>query len=208
MQAHAPQRPSRWIIGFVATWLVFALILAARGVLARAPVPPPAIAFSLTGAILLSLWWSRIAREQVRRLGPGPLVGFHLIRLVVGVYFLILYQRGVLPGEFATLAGWGDILVGASAALVLWLCVPVRTVPRRAGLLAWNAIGLIDIVLVLSNGIRLFARDPGLAVPFTTFPLALLPLFVVPLVITSHLVLFTWYWKARVSGTAEIHAPR
>jgi len=154
--------PSRWFIGFLSTWLAFALLLAARSTLLHSPLPPPAIGLLLTGAILLIVWWWETAREQVRRLGPAPLVGFHVIRLFVGAYFLILYQRGVLPAEFAILAGWGDIAVGASAALVLWFCIPVRTLGQRYGLLAWNTIGLIDILLVLSNGIRLFASDPGI----------------------------------------------
>jgi hypothetical protein len=202
MKQPVPRNSSRWVIALLAVWLASALILAALGILMRVPVPPPAIAFSLTAALLLTLWGWGAAREHVRRLGPAPLVGFHVIRLLVGIYFLILRERGVLPGEFATLAAWGDILVGASAALVLWSCIPVRTAARRHGLLAWNTVGLIDILLVLGNGIRLLGRDPALAVPFATFPLALLPLFVLPLVIASHVVLFTWYGKSGVTAGA------
>ena len=182
-----------WIGVVLSVWLVIASLAAATGSLARSPVPPPGIALLLTGAVLLVLWSSRAAREPVRRLGARPLVAFHLTRLVAGVYFLALYRQGLLPREFAVVAGWGDILVGIGAIVVLWVCVPIRTNRQRQGLLLWNTLGLIDILLVLANGMRLFMRDAGLGGTFTGLPLALLPTFVVPIVITSHLLLFWWY---------------
>jgi hypothetical protein len=120
--------------------------------------------------------------------------------LIAGVYFLALYQQGLLPREFAVVAGWGDILVGVGAIVVLWVCLPVRTSGQRQGLLLWNALGLIDILLVLANGMRLFTRDAGLGGAFTGLPLALLPTFVVPIVITSHLLLFWWHSRAVSEG--------
>ena len=191
------------MIGVVlSVWLVIASLAAAAGVIGRSPIPPPGIAFLLTGAVLLLLWSSRVAREHVRRLGARPLVAFHLTRLVAGVYFLALYQRGLLPREFAVVAGWGDILVAIGAMLVLWRCLPVRTSLERQGLLLWNTLGLIDILLVLANGMRLFVRDAGLGLAFTGLPLALLPTFVVPIVITSHLLLFRWHSRAETSAGA------
>jgi hypothetical protein len=177
-----------WIV--LGGWLIATVVVGATGMLAQSPVPPPAIAVILTIGALLLLRMSAGARRQVRQLGPAPLVGLHLIRILAGAYFLVLFRRGVLPGEFAIGAGWGDIIVGIGAALVLWKCLPVRTNAQRYGLLAWNAVGLLDILMVLGNGARLFIGDPEIAAPFTTLPLALLPLFVVPLVIASHVLLF------------------
>jgi hypothetical protein len=195
------------VIGVVlGVWLVIASLAAATGVLARSPIPPPGIAFLLTGGVLLVLWSSREAREPVRRLGARPLVAFHLTRLVAGVYFLALYQQGLLPREFAVVAGWGDILVAIGAIVVLWVCLPVRTTGQRQGLLLWNTLGLIDILLVLANGMRLFMRDAGLGGAFTGLPLALLPTFVVPIVITSHLLLFWWHSGETPSGRPDDHA--
>lgn len=180
----------------LAAWFAAALAAALAGTLGRLPVPPPAVAWLLTAAVLLVLWRSPPAAAATRRLGPGPLIAFHLTRLAAGGYFLVLFERGVLPAAFALVAGWGDIAVGVGALVVLATCVPVTSPARRYGLLVWNALGLADILLVLGNGMRLFMSDPGLAAPFTTFPLALLPAFVVPIVIASHLVLFAWYGRA------------
>lgn len=182
----------RIVLIVVAIWLVAAAAIGAWGTLARLPFPPPAIAVGLTILLLLLVRVSRAARHAVFALGPAPLVAFHLSRIAAGAYFIVLYRRGVLPGEFALAAGWGDIAVGVAAAVVLWRCLPVLTGGQRLGLLLWNVAGLIDILGVLANGIRLFAADPAIAAPFTTLPLAMLPTFVVPIVIVSHVLLFGW----------------
>ena len=182
----------RVVLIVVAVWFVAAAAVGASGILARLPFPPPAIAVGLTILLLLLVRVSRGARHAVFALGPAPLVAFHLTRIAAGAYFLVLYRRGVLPDEFALAAGWGDIAVGVAAAVVLWRCVPVLTRGQRLGLLLWNAAGLIDILGVLANGMRVFAANPAIATPFTMLPLALLPTFVVPIVIVSHVLLFGW----------------
>jgi hypothetical protein len=182
------------VVGVTVTlWFVITLVIGATGLLARVPLPPPAIAFVLAAALLLLLRLSPAARERVERLGPGPLVAFHLVtRLAAGIYFLVLFRRGALPGEFALPAGWGDVLVAVGAGLVLWLCLPVRNPTQRHGLLVWNVFGLLDILMVLGNAARLFFGNRAFAEPFAGLPLALLPLFVVPIVLASHVLLFRW----------------
>jgi hypothetical protein len=145
----------------------------------------------------LTIRLSRLAREGAWALGPRSLVAVHVLRIAAGAYFLLLHARGVLPGEFAIPAGWGDIAVGVAAIGVLAVCLPVRTRGQRIGLLVWNTAGLIDILAVLGNGARIFASNPGIGVPFTALPLALLPTFVVPLVIASHVLLFGWSLSGR-----------
>ena len=192
------------VLLFLRVWLVAALMVGASGALRRLPVPPPVIAIGLTILILLAIRLSRSAREGAWALGPQLLVWFHVTRIAAGAYFLILHARVVLPGVFAIPAGWGDIAVGVAAIAVLAFCLPVRTPGQRIGLLIWNSAGLIDILGVLGNGARIFASDPGLGVPFTALPLALLPTFVVPLVIVSHVLLFSWSATgARHSGTVR-----
>jgi len=181
-------------------WLIAALLIGASGVLRRLPVPPPVIAVGLTILILLVIRVSPRAREGAWALGPRALVAIHLTRIAAGAYFLILQSRGVLPGEFAIPAGWGDIAVGVGAIGVLALCLPVRTRAQRVGLIVWNTAGLIDILGVLGNGARIFASNPAIGVLFSALPLALLPTFVVPLVIVSHVLLFRLAASGRLRG--------
>lgn len=172
----------------LAIWFAAAVALAAAGVLAHAPVPLPAIAILLSVAALLASTSVPALQQEVNRLGLRTLIGLHLIRVLAGAYFLILNGRGVLPAEFAIPAGWGDIVVGAAVIPVLALCVPITSTEQRNAVLAWNTIGLIDILFVLGNAMRTLLAGGDIAGPFSSLPLALLPTFVVPLIIASHLL--------------------
>ena len=176
----------------VFVWLVAAVVVGATGMLRHVPMPPPALAVGLTVATLLIVRLSRGARDAIHRLGPGPLVLFHLVRIAAGAYFLVLGSRGVLPREFTTPAGWGDILVGIAALWVLLRCLPVRLSWQRIAFLIWNVAGLLDILGVLGNAARLYVRNPSFVDPFMSLPLAILPTFVVPIVLVSHVLLFSW----------------
>ena len=176
----------------VFVWLGVAVAIGATGALRYSPVPPPVLALGLTVATLLVVRLSRGARDAISRLGPGPLVLFHLVRIAAGAYFLVLGSRGVLPREFTTPAGWGDILVGFAALWVLLRCVPVRSSWQRIAFLVWNVAGLLDILGVVGNAVRLYVRNPSFVDPFMSLPLAILPTFVVPIVIVSHVLLFAW----------------
>jgi hypothetical protein len=176
----------------VFVWLVVAAIVGATGVLRQSPVPPPAVAVALTIVALLVVRLSRGAREAVQQIGPGPLVLFHVVRIAAGAYFLVLGARDVIPREFTTPAGWGDIVVGIAAIWVLLRCLPVRTPWQRWAFYLWNVAGLLDILAVIGNAIRLYLRDPAFVEPFMSLPLAILPTFVVPIVIVSHVLLFSW----------------
>jgi len=179
-------------LAVLAAWLVVALVIGATGTLSRLPVPPPFIAVALTIVVLVWVRISHAVQAEARHLGARSLVVFHALRLPIGAYFLVLEGRNVLPAAFASPAGWGDMVVGLGAIAVAAGCCPVTTPGRRMGLLVWNVVGLVDILGVLANGIRLFSGDPALATPFTTLPLSLLPTFFVPLVIVTHVILFTY----------------
>jgi hypothetical protein len=180
-------------------WLIVALVVGWTNVLAHVPVPPPFIAVALTIALLVLLRTSRRVQAGALSLGARAIVAFHAIRLPIGAYFLLLESRGVLPAAFATPAGWGDILVGLAAIPVAFLCCPVTTPARRTALLVWNVLGLLDILGVIGNALCIFLGDPEFVAPFVSLPLSLLPTFIVPLVIVSHVILFTF--AARPSAT-------
>jgi hypothetical protein len=181
------------MLGFIlGVWCAAALAVGYSGVLRDVSAPPPTFALLLAIATLAAIWLVPALNTRVRALGIGPLVAIHLTRVVAGINFLILAANGTLPREFALLAGWGDIAVGAAVVPVLMFCVPVRTSGQRLALVVWNTAGLLDILTVLGNGMRLLGKQPELALPFTALPLALLPLFLVPLVICAHLWIFAW----------------
>lgn len=125
-------------------------------------------------------------------------VGLHLTRFV-GIYFLILYGRGELPYDFAVPGGWGDIIVATMALglIVLWRAT------SRGGWLAysiWNVMGLVDILFVVATAARLGLTAPESMQALLRLPLSLLPTWLVPLIIASHILLGIRLARNRPSG--------
>jgi hypothetical protein len=179
------------LYGILLAWGAMALAAGATGGLARSLVPVPAILAALVAVGLLAWGLSARLREAVRAVPPRALVALHLVRFV-GAWFIVLYRRGELPFAFAVPGGWGDVAAAAGAAGLLFGAFPAETRGRRAALHAWNALGLLDILYVASTAARLFLADAGQLAPLTRLPLSLLPTFVVPLIILSHLRIYGW----------------
>lgn len=110
-----------------------------------------------------------------------------------GVFFIIAWMAGALPGAFALPAGLGDIAVGAAAPFVA-AAVAARRPGHRALAFAWNVVGLADLVTALFLGVTHSRSSFGvLAGSLTTdavtrYPLALIPTFFVPLAIMPHVI--------------------
>lgn len=127
---------------------------------------------------------------------PTPfLIGVNCVR-VLGVFFLLLHADRQLSAPFAPSAGWGDILVGITALPLAFQAVR-QTRHWRALTLAWNSFGLLDLIVAVGLGvtsapgspIQLFFTEPGTVV-MGTLPWVLTPVFIVPLLILTHLELF------------------
>ena len=122
---------------------------------------------------------------------------------VGGVLFLILYHQGLLPGVFALPAGWGDIAIGATAPLVALAISSKTSFPNKI-FVAWNLLGMLDLVMAVTLGILASASPLGvLAGEITTqvmgtFPLSLIPTFFVPLLIIFHLIALGHVWNRDV----------
>ena len=178
----------RVFIGTIA-WFLLALIVGASGLLASIPPPFPQVVLLGLVAILLSLFWkSSIFRQWALSVDIRLLVVIHLSRFV-GIYFLVLYSRGELPYAFAVPGGWGDIAV-ASTALIVSIFSPTRGVVGWAIYSLWNMFGLLDILLVAGTAARLGMANPGFMSALTRLPLSLLPTFLVPIIVSSHIIVF------------------
>jgi hypothetical protein len=184
----------------VAAWFWIAVAVGAFGLVAslRPPLPQALIlglgAFTLlVGRFVPPVW------AWVRTCDPRALVVPHLTRFV-GIDFLVLYERGQLPYAFAVPGGWGDIVVACGAVALLALGPERRVFPRA--LLVWNAIGFLDILYVVATAARLAAQDPLSMRALLRLPLSLLPTFVVPLVIATHVLIFL-RWRASGLRSSE-----
>jgi hypothetical protein len=152
------------------------------------PVSAPVIAiivWTLTALALLACWKVPMLKEWTMKVDLRWLVLLHVSRFV-GFYFFYLCSRGELPFDFAAPAGWGDNIVAALAILLLAL----SGARKWKMLIAWNTIGLTDILFVVMTALRLGLADPQSMHALREFPLSLLPSFLVPLIIASHILIF------------------
>lgn len=180
----------------MAVWLVLACVVGASGVIARLTPPlPQALIGALALGLILTGALHRGLRAWLARVNLRGFVAFHLTRFV-GIVFLIMYQRGELAGEFAIAAGWGDIVTAAGAlALVLFWPNPEA---RPWVLMLWNAFGLADILTVVITATRIALTTPEGIAPLLRFPMSLVPTFVVPVVIASHVLIFVRLRRLRL----------
>lgn len=178
-------------------WLWFAAAVAAGHFLVLQRIPPSAIQgiiFGLT-ALLLAVYFVRgPVREWVDGIDLRVLVLLHVTRFV-GAYFLVLFERGELPRAFAVPGGIGDIAV-ATFALPVALA-PLAESSRLRAIYIWNVVGLVDIALVVMTAARLNLVDPTQLQALTHLPLSLLPTFLVPLIIATHVIIFVRVARAR-----------
>lgn len=169
-------------------WLFAAIAAGHFLLLQRVPAPAiPGILFGLTGFLLAAYFGIRTLRDWIDRLDLRALVLLHLTRFV-GFYFLYLYNRGALPYEFAVPGGYGDIAVAMLALPVIFF--PMSDALRQRAIGIWNVVGFVDIMMVVVAAARLGLADPLALRALTHLPLSLLPTFLVPLIVASHVVIY------------------
>jgi len=154
----------------------------------------PTIEFGLLLPIIAGVIFYRsssLLRRITAAASQGLLVGIQFYR-VLGVIFLVLLVTGSMPRVFALPAGAGDLAVGFLAPVVALAFT--RGWRGAPGLVrAWNLLGLADLVVAVTTGflsspspLQSFAMDhPNTLI--TTFPVVMIPVFLVPLAVLLHL---------------------
>ena len=196
-------RPQNKVLAAIIIWYALAIFAGGSGFTLR--MVPPLLQIVLFGLVvlLLLLYWLYLSfRKWVLFVNIKLLVAVHLTRFV-GFYFLFLYSRGQLPYDFAVLGGWGDIIV-ATAALLVILLAPLVGKSGWIICLVWNLIGLVDILFVIATAARLTIADPQSMSELLKLPLSLLPTFLVPILIFTHIIIFIRLYRARRAGYIKL----
>jgi hypothetical protein len=188
--------PNRVVILVLLGWLCFAVGLSGWFHDATAPAVAATV-WTLTALVLLACWKIGPIKAFALNVDLRWLVLFHVTRFFAGVYFLVLCQRGQLPCGFARPAGWGDIVVAVLALAVLGA---TRTHFAKTLFLTWNTLGLIDIIFVVFSALRFGLKDWQSMHALRELPLSLLPTFLVPLIIASHVLIFVRLARAGIGS--------
>jgi hypothetical protein len=148
-----------------------------------------AVALAALAPIALSTLWFAISdsfRQFALSLNPRTLTVVQASR-IIGLTFVILQARGVLPAIFALPAGYGDMAVGATASFVAWKLANPR---NRNAFILWQALGIADLLIAVSLGVTApLLRPHGISTAaMTILPLSLIPTFLVPLYLVIHVI--------------------
>jgi hypothetical protein len=161
----------------------------------------PVLVAALTVAFSLALRRVGWLRDATATLGARGLMAPHVVRFVGGS-FLWLQAQGRLPAEFAQAAGWGDIAVAVGAmVLIVW---PEGRGFQRA-LIVWNVLGALDLLIAIGIGGWLNATRPSSMIEMAGFPLTLVPLWLVPVLLSSHLLMLQQFRTDHGASTARRH---
>ena len=187
-------------------WLAAAIFGATTGLVNRPGQPPVILLWFFVGPVALGVAAHRLSpslRAWTDRFSLTWMVGLHTWRLV-GLGFVAAWLFGRLPGGFAIPEGLGDA-VAAVGALALLPSLRRGTV-SRTWLLVWNTFGIVDLLSALAVGV-LYSNGPlgvlsrgGVTTELmVTFPVSLIPTFLVPLFILLHLLTFARLARHRVA---------
>lgn len=193
-----PERSRRLVgVGLSVTgfWLL-GLGLAASGLLAFGPLPPPPFLLFVSGfALTVAFARSRVGVDLVRHLPLSLLVGFQAFRILVE----LLLHRGALDGltpPQMTYTGFNFDVVTGLAAVVVGVGIDRGLLGRRAAQ-AFNILGILLLANVLTIAVL------SMPTPLRTFvsypvnewiasaPFIGLPTILVPFAVLGHLLL----WK-------------
>jgi len=183
-------RYAKLTLAIVVAWFTFALTASAMHLfLNQSQRVGLAVAFAaLTPIIIFALWFglSNSFRQFALSLNPRVLTFAQTWRLL-GIVFVVLESRSLLPGVFALPAGYGDIFIGATAGLVAWKLATPR---HRSSFIGWQLLGMLDLVTAVSLGTTARLIDVGgpTMLPLTVLPLSLVPTFLVPLFFIFHVI--------------------
>ena len=180
----------RFVLAALMIWLGLAFCLGLTGWLVNAS--PAAIAITvwgLTGLVLVCWWKLSVMNRFIRQIDLRWLIALHLSRFV-GIYFLILCSRNELACAFARPAGIGDTITAAGVAILIIFGGSADRKSWRVGAVIWNIFGLLDIVVVVFTAYRVGLSDFAGMASLRALPLMLLPTFLVPLIIASHMMIF------------------
>jgi hypothetical protein len=183
-------------VGLVlAAWLGAIVALGSRDGLVVPPgIPPYPIALGFGVPLILfvaAYWMSDAFRSLLMAADVGFVSAIQAWRFA-GFGFIALWTYGVLPGGFAWPAGLGDMAIGLTAP---WVALAIARRPSFAAgrsFVIWNLLGILDLVVAVSDGAlhQILATGAPAEVttaPMSQMPLVLVPAFLVPLFMMLHL---------------------
>ena len=160
----------------LAVWATTVAIASYLGLFSHIPASGIALLVILSLVTLVVLYYrSPALNHYINNLPPRQLIIFHLWRIVAGFAFLYYGSQNLLPERFVINVGYGDLAVGFLVPIVL------LGKPSIGKYVAFHLFGQLDFILAVGTGLTFLVSQVPLMENIATFPIALIPLFGVPL---------------------------
>ncbi|XDD42208.1 hypothetical protein AB3N58_13000 [Leptospira sp. WS60.C2] len=177
----------------ISLYLGFCLILSYLGFLESFTFPPrmPLLSASITFCSLYLILRSPLY-DLFKKIGPAKIVLFQIWRFIPESVIFLNVFTGIQPNIMTITGRNFDLIVPISAPIIYWL-FKQKFIPA-SWLLYWNVVSLFILFHTLMVGVlsapfpfQQYDVYPSNAI-VGFFPMTLIPLFFVPLAITSHLL--------------------
>ena len=205
---HGPWTMKAFVAVVLVVWLAGVIFLGAQGAFVS-PIgtPPIPIAIGVAAPLIVffvAFWLSRAFRRFVTNADIRLVAAIEAWRWA-GFGFISLYAYGVLPGRFAWPAGLGDMAIGFTAPWIVLALVRRPSFVASRLFVIWNLLGILDLVVAVSNAALIQSRATGAVgeatvAPMAQLPLLLIPAYLVPLFVMLHV---TALIQARRSAETE-----
>jgi hypothetical protein len=185
----SPPFSSSAVSRIVGVWLGIAFALNVTGALARGPrALPQALIFGMFIAGTLAFFYVPALNAWGHSVSLRALTLFQAWRIIPGLAFFYYYYRlGLLPADFVSVAGFGDIAVAVVAPVAASFARSAS--PHRwKVLIAFHLFGMADLAAVVITATRNALADPVTMAPLRELPLGLLPTILVPLTLIAHVI--------------------
>ncbi|MEJ7693023.1 hypothetical protein [Daejeonella sp.] len=184
------------------TWLILQTAIGLSGFYTATDTIPPRFLLLVLPPFLLiiGLFTTSRGKRYIDSLDAKTLTILHTIRIPVEIVLFWLFIHKTVP-ELMTFEGRNfDILSGLTAPIIFYFGFIKKKLDRKI-ILVWNLICLVLLMNIVANAVlsapfpfQKFAFDqPNIAVLY--FPFNLLPSFIVPLVLLSHLATIRQFLK-------------
>ena len=182
------------VLSFISVWIIAQALISITGFYTITQASPPRLPLLIlpTLILIITLFASTKGRTFMDGLDIRWLTLLHIIRIPVEIVLLLLSLHHAVP-QLMTFEGRNfDILSGLSAPFIYYFGF-VKMKMGRLTIIIWNMICIGLLFNIVANALlsaptpfQLFAFDqPNVAILY--FPFTLLPGFLVPLVLFSHL---------------------
>lgn len=178
----------RWA-AVVTIWGVVVAALSLTGGLSRIPLLVlPALIVAGIAIPLLAVSRSPETRRIVREIDLAHLTWFNTWRVPAAIAFFAVGAQGLLPAQFVTNAAWGDLIAGLLAPVVVLLAAGLTARARFRAYLAFHIFSFGDFVVAVGTGLTFTLLGDPLMRTLLDTPMALIPLWGVPITGTISLL--------------------